>query len=88
MKINLQKFEQTTGLRFVSISNFCFFDGVSDELYQEVRRRLILLLENNLWLSSRLNREKREVFMEFDENRNAKDLVDELLEDRRDWCID
>lgn len=88
MKVKLLKFEQDYLIRANSISKLCFFEGNNDSVYDDIKNRTLKLLKANPWLSSKLIREKKEIKMEFDEASSPADLLDEILINDPDLCID
>ncbi len=88
MKIKLLKFEQTEMMRENSITKVCFFEGNNDNIYDDVKERVLKLLESNPWLASKIIKEKKEVMMEFDEDKTPKELIDDILIQDMDLCID
>lgn len=54
MNIKLFKFEQIDIMRENSISKICFFEGYSDTIYDDVKQRVLKLLELNPWLASKI----------------------------------
>ena len=88
MKIKLLKFEQTEMMRENSISKICFFEGHGDNIYADVKQRVLKLLELNPWLASTIIKENKEVMMAFDETKTPEELVDDLLIQDMGLCID
>lgn len=88
MKIKLLKFEQTEMMRENSISKICFFEGFGDNIYNDVKERVFKLMELNPWLASKLIKENKEVMMEFDEGKTPEELIDDILIQDMDLCID
>ena len=88
MRIKLLKFEQTEMMRENSISKICFFEGHGDNIYEDVKGRVLKLLESNPWLASKIIKEKKEVMMEFDESKTPKELIDDILIQDMGLCID
>jgi hypothetical protein len=88
MKIKLLKFEQADMMRENSITKICFFEGHGDNIYNDVKERVIKLLESNPWLASKIIKEKKEVMMEFDETLTPDELIDNILIKDMDLCID
>jgi len=88
MKIKLLKFEQRDMMRENSITKVCFFEGNGDNVYADVKERLLKMLELNPWLASKLIKEKKEIMMEFDETKTPNELVDKILIQDPDLCID
>jgi hypothetical protein len=88
MKIKLLKFEQADMMRENSITKICFFEGHGDNIYADVKERILKLLELNPWLASTLIKEKKEIMMEFDETKTPEELIDKILIQDIDLCID
>ena len=88
MKVKLLKFEQRDMMRENSITKVCFFEGNGDNIYADVKERLLKMLELNPWLASKLIKENKEVMMEFDETKTPEELVDKILFQDNDLCID
>jgi len=88
MKIKLLKFEQTEMMRENSISKICFFEGHGDNIYADVKERVLKLLELNPWLASTIIKANKEVMMAFDETLTPEELVDDILIQDLDLCID
>ncbi len=88
MKIKLLKFEQRDMMRENSITKICFFEGHGDNIYADVKERVLKLIELNPWLASKIIKEKKEVMMEFDETKTPEELVDRILFRDNEMCID
>jgi len=88
MKIKLLKFEQADMMHENSITKICFFEGNNDTIYADVKERVLKLLELNPWLASTLIKEKKETMMAFDETKTPEELVDKILFQENDMCID
>ena len=88
MKVKLLKFEQNDLMRANSITKLCFFDGNNDDVYDDVKKRTLKLLESNPWLGSKLVKEKKEIKMEFDESIAPQELLDKILSNDTKLCID
>jgi len=88
MKVKLLKFEQTEMMRENSITKICFFEGHGDNIYGDVKERVLKLLGSNPWLASKLIKENKEIMMEFDESKTPQYLVDKILIQDMDLCID
>lgn len=88
MKVKLLKFEQDYLIRANSISKLCFFEGNNESVYDDIKNRTLKLLKANPWLSSKLIKEKKEIKMEFDEASSPADILDEILINDPDLCID
>ena len=88
MKVKLLKFEQTAMMQENSITKICFFEGHGDNIYADVKERILKLIELNPWLASKLIKENKEVMMEFDETKTPEELVESILKNDTDFCID
>lgn len=66
MKIKLLKFEQADMMRENSITKICFFEGRGDNIYADIKERVLKLLESNPWLASKIIKEKKEVIVPAD----------------------
>lgn len=88
MRIKLLPFEQTDMMRENSITKICFFEGQLNNTLDDIRDRVLHLLEFNPWLSSKIIKYKNEVMMEFDETKTPKEIIDKILVTNLDLCID
>jgi len=88
MKVKLLRFEQTEMMRENSISKICFFEGHDDTIFANVKERVLKLLASNPWLASKIIKANKEVMMEFDESKTPEELIDQILIQDMDLCID
>ncbi|MFA8450251.1 MAG: hypothetical protein ACEPOW_06130 [Bacteroidales bacterium] len=79
MDIKLLQFEKEVVLKLNSASMICFFEGKGSDIYKRIRERMIDLLRLNPWMASKVVKEKREVFLRFDELKAPEKIVDKIL---------